>query len=499
MAGLPWIPYQSRAGFTLEHPPGWSVQQPESPTAVAFANADSSQMVLVEHLPPGTAGPCAEILRQRRFSASVLYEGITPQIIEEGPGAASYVTNFKLTDGRKMRGRVRCKVTEGGFTVLAAAALEEVYPHVEALLDRVLRSYQRVTAQAPAPVVAPAAPDLAYVSFTDPVAGAFTVDVPKGWRVRGGLHRPGLGDRRVWVELVSPQGIVILNGDPNCPQCFCHYPMTPQDVMVPTAQGCTFLNISPSAKKLHDYYLKHVAAKGLGTMKVVSQRERPDLAAQEIQLVRAQGIPVAKSMKVSILETRFAAPGRAGCCYAGCWHDPSTSLGFMTVWTGGILVWLTPVGLEAVAEQVVQRMRTSFRVTQKLYEIVQQDEMAITSNGMAANMNQQMWFQGQQAVHNAQMAQGDAIVHNYWQQQHANDAISQSYWNAQHTYDKASDNWSDAMLDKQRLYDDSLGKTYETPGGHNYYWRDQQTDQVIGTDTSDPPDYLRNYTPLKKL
>jgi hypothetical protein len=118
---------------------------------------------------------------------------------------------------------------------------------------------------------------------------------------------------------------------------------------------------------------------------------------------------------------------------------------------------------------------------------------------MAAHMNQQMWFQGQQAMHNAQMAQGDAIVHNYWQQQHANEAISQSYWNAQHTYDKASDNWSDAMLDKQRLYDDSLGKTYETPGGHNYYWRDQQTDQVIGTDTSDPPDYLRNYTPLKKL
>jgi hypothetical protein len=149
---------------------------------------------------------------------------------------------------------------------------------------------------------------------------------------------------------------------------------------------------------------------------------------------------------------------------------------------------LAPAGLEGVAEQVVDRLRTSFRVTPKLYQVVQQDESMIASNGMAANMNQQMWFQGQQAAHNTQMAQGDAIVQNYWQQQRVNDGITQSYWNTQHVNEQASDKWSDAMLDKQRLYDDNLGKAYETLGGHNYYWLDQQSGRVVGTDTSDPPD-----------
>ena len=375
-----------------------------------------------------------------------------------------------------MRGLVRCKNMPGGYSVIAAAALEEIYPHVEAILQRILNSFQRTAATAIVP--------LAYNSFTDPTAGSFTIDVPQGWRVRGGLHRPGLGDRRVWVEAISPQGIVILNGDPNCPQCFAYYPLNPQNVMIPTPQGCAFLNIAPSAQKLHDYYVKHVADKGLGAMKAVSQKERPDLAALDIQLVKAQNIPVAKSMQVNVLETRFSAPNRTAVCYASCWNDPTTSLGFMTVWTGGILVWLAPPGLEAVAEQVVQRMRTSFRVTQKLYQIIQQDEMMIAQNGMLANMNQQAWFQGQQAVHNTQMAQGDIIT--------------QSYWNTQHVYDHTSQNWSDAMLGNQRLYDENLGRAYETQAGHNYYWLDQ-SGQVIGTETSNPPDYLNNYTPLKKI
>ena len=200
---------------------------------------------------------------------------------------------------------------------------------------------------------------------------------------------------------------------------------------------------------------------------------------------------------MSVHEVRFQVDARVGCLYAATGYDTSMALGFMTQFEGTVQIWIAPPALTATAEQVLARIKGSFRFTPKIQQIVQQDEMLIASDGVAANMNQQMWFQGQQAVHRAQVAQGDAIVNNYWQQQQVNDGIAQSYWNAQHTNERSWQDRSNAMLDRQRLYDDSLGKHYDAPAGANYYWRDQQG-QIVGTETSDPPDYLNNYTPLRK-
>jgi hypothetical protein len=54
------------------------------------------------------------------------------------------------------------------------------------------------------------------------------------------------------------------------------------------------------------------------------------------------------------------------------------------------------------------------------------------------------------------------------------------------------------MLGRQRLVDDGTGQTYDAAAVHNYYWRDQQSGEIVGTDTSDPPDNQRNYTALRK-
>jgi hypothetical protein len=57
------------------------------------------------------------------------------------------------------------------------------------------------------PVSPPAgAPKLAWVRFQDPLERAFTVDVPQGWTVKGGLFRLGYSDQRPMVDLTSPDG-----------------------------------------------------------------------------------------------------------------------------------------------------------------------------------------------------------------------------------------------------------------------------------------------------
>lgn len=59
---------------------------------------------------------------------------------------------------------------------------------------------------------------LAWTAFEDPFEHAFTVQVPRGWAVRGGLFRLGYSDERPMVDLRSPDGkIAVRIGDVGVP------------------------------------------------------------------------------------------------------------------------------------------------------------------------------------------------------------------------------------------------------------------------------------------
>lgn len=60
-----------------------------------------------------------------------------------------------------------------------------------------------------------------WVKFPDPNEHAFTMDVPKGWTVRGGLIRLGYSDHRAIVDVTSPDGkINVRYGDAAIPIYF---------------------------------------------------------------------------------------------------------------------------------------------------------------------------------------------------------------------------------------------------------------------------------------
>jgi len=59
---------------------------------------------------------------------------------------------------------------------------------------------------------------VAWASFQDPAEHAFTMQVPKGWAVRGGLYRMGLLDPRLMVDMTSPDGAINIRiGDASLP------------------------------------------------------------------------------------------------------------------------------------------------------------------------------------------------------------------------------------------------------------------------------------------
>jgi hypothetical protein len=49
-------------------------------------------------------------------------------------------------------------------------------------------------------------PANSWTTFQDPAEQAFTIDVPRGWKITGGLYRFGPLDPRIMVDMVSPDG-----------------------------------------------------------------------------------------------------------------------------------------------------------------------------------------------------------------------------------------------------------------------------------------------------
>jgi len=66
-----------------------------------------------------------------------------------------------------------------------------------------LSAFGEKTAQGPAAGAGPA-----WSQFQDPFEHAFSLDVPQGWTVKGGLFRLGYSDERPMVDLRSPDGSI---------------------------------------------------------------------------------------------------------------------------------------------------------------------------------------------------------------------------------------------------------------------------------------------------
>jgi hypothetical protein len=65
---------------------------------------------------------------------------------------------------------------------------------------------------------APANPGTNWTQYQDPFERAFTLDVPRGWTVKGGMFRLGYSDARPMVDMRSPDGkIAIRLGDLSVP------------------------------------------------------------------------------------------------------------------------------------------------------------------------------------------------------------------------------------------------------------------------------------------
>ncbi len=156
-----------------------------------------------------------------------------------------------------------------------------------------ITAFAQQPAQPSASGIAPLA--VRWAKFVDPVEHAFTIDVPAGWRVSGGIKRMSTVDIRSGVEAISPDNTIdLFYGDPSIP---VYTPPSPMLAAGGLRQGMTY-SAGYGNQFLIEPYLNGQAfsaqwgqtrvAKDCTNVTRTGARARPD-ANQAIDMAYAQG------------------------------------------------------------------------------------------------------------------------------------------------------------------------------------------------------------------
>lgn len=314
----------------------------------------------------------------------------------------------------------------------------------------------------------PPTPFTGWTTFRDPDQGSFTVEVPIGWTVKGGLVRPVAIDSRPWVQAVSPDGLITaFIGDGRLPS-----------FSIPTAngmrlgfypgkwyQGSLIRNYTP-ARQFAEQYAR-VNLKSLMTnIQVIEEHNRPDLATIYNGTVGATRSECA-TIKLSCMYQNlpavayYLAATKATVGYgAGMW------------WVTKIAGEVSPADRDEAGLSVILHMLQTFSID---------PDWKANAVATAGQVSRQYTATSQQ--------KSNAIMGNYWRQQAANESIHQGYWNRQASQDRAANNFSNYIRGQETVQDPHTGTRYQMDYGPNYHWINQAGDTTSTNYSAPGPEW----------
>jgi hypothetical protein len=446
--------YTDPAGFSVRAPAGWKVR---AVGGAVVATGESATVVARPFLAPAgqRAADCA---RAASVSLGGLLAKVESTAVAGVPGRAGEAT-ARLTFAGGV-GSMLCHVEGRAAMAYAVAAPAKRFGALRPTMVKVLASL-RFTPPATSAATGGAGPT-AYVTFRDPTEGAFTVQVPKGWAVKGGLFRQSAIDVRPVVQVSSPaEDVLVTSGDttigfftpPSPALDFAGFGEGSQ-YSPGAGQTETVLHYLPG-KEFAASYLRSNIAKVCTGVTIVNSVDRPDIAGPINVSYQRAGLG---QVVVSAGEISFTCT--AGGEKVRGWEFAETTIvsgGAVQVWQVDRLIgYLASENRAAAAQAVANRLAGSFAYD-AAWSARQQQTTATVSKIVAE----------------------------------ANDTISRgitdSYWTRQRSNDTVFDNWSKAILGQTDVRDPATGETWRVEAGHNYYWRNLDGTTSAG-DTAPPPD-----------
>ncbi|MGD9681890.1 MAG: tetratricopeptide repeat protein [Candidatus Obscuribacterales bacterium] len=290
-----------------------------------------------------------------------------------------------------------------------------------------------------------------WTTFRDPDQGSFTVEVPAGWKVEGGMVRPRPIDARPWMRAISPDGLVAaFIGDGKIP-----------GYTMPNAQmtalgfgpgrwynGSLVAQYIPARKFAEKYAIKYLKPYATD-IQVVEAHDHPDVARAVNGTVGAS-----KSEAVSIKITANKG-GMPLVGYYLCCTKATVGYGTGMWWVTKIAGVVCPAQMDRAGLELIMHMLQTFQIDPQWG-----NESIKTAGQVSRNYRA------------ASQQQANAIMSRYWSQQAANENIHNAYWNRQASQDRAANRYSDAFRGVENVRDPNTGTNYQVQYGPDKHWID---------------------------
>jgi hypothetical protein len=486
-----WTEHQNPQGFSLVHPDGWTVETPE-PQKILVRSAYPGLFVFV-HAFTAAGGAAAWISQIGSAYADIFPNA---RIEKTQNRAEGELLGELLFQGVSYTAKANflCVADGDSGMFYATAAPQTIFAQWRPALVHILQSLRFTPPQeVPAPPALPgtnpipptAATGSEWERFVDPVEQAFRVEVPRGWQVSGGLFRVSMMDVRSELRMASPDSrIHIFSGDRNIPT----FALPSQIGMsLGFVEGSPYSPAVGSNMIIYGYrpgaifaqeYVQTAIAQQFGGAQITGGQQRSDLTQQANQNAM-QG-----HQQAHVGEVAFETPGgnrgtsRKGYCLA---HTVLTGSAEAGIWNVLALYgYVADADKETTARTVLDHLVRSSQVNPQW----QAQQQVMSQQGGQMARQQQQW----EANQYQQMRQT---------QQETSDIINQSFHDRWAAQDERNRHFGNALMGQTDVQEVSSGEAWRVSSGSNYYWRQNGTNRIVGTNTYDRPDI--DFTPLKEF
>ncbi|HWQ19916.1 MAG TPA: hypothetical protein VN455_09080 [Methanotrichaceae archaeon] len=535
---LDWEEHVDPLGFKISHPADWSVDTPGK-ELIKVSSPDGSAFVMVYPFVLDRAVTSKEYLEAVPNAFPTVFPGAEVAVSSEQrhlerPDGMSATMTYQ-SGGIQGLARLLCVIDNRSGMLFAIAAPAQKFSQMNGTLINIVSTFSftepgmnasRDEVSRNSGMSHNNEMDLSngmsqkiqYIQWHDPQSGAFSLDVPSGWNVDGGLAEMGANDLRLGVEIDSPDSKVgIMYGDRDIPKYISargsyESPSLVEGAVQSDQYGMYLLSKhymtgEEYARAYIEYLLGRYSISGFN---FTGSEDRQDISGSINEVYSRYGLPMRASAGEAAFTLQVGDERYQGYCLAVTeWSGTGTDY---CLWQVSQLIgYIAPDSREMQARSVLDRAVNSFKLNRTWAEARAGQAGSIGQNG--AQMTSAVPYPGQ-ALNSPYPSvptmdgglsgqTGPGTMPSYAGSSinagsEVSDIIMETYNSREKTMDDLSHKWSNTILGTTDVQDPGTGDVYNVESGSNYYWKDN-SGSVWGTQTADSPSPSIDFTPLEEV
>jgi hypothetical protein len=292
-----------------------------------------------------------------------------------------------------------------------------------------------------------------FKQWVDPTENAFSIEVPADWGAAGGIKRENAGIKKSEWVAYSPDGqVMIRGGDVSLPAQYIELNQTMASMGYREGQmyqGGMFIQRFMPAVAFASQYVQMKFGQNCSNPQWLLQRDRPDF----VQQLARQGL-VMQGYHTTAGEVAFTCQinGQPYIGYVFAETSAAPDMGVATIWSSRTLYgFLSPANRAREADAALHRAVASLSLN---------PQWVARERGMEARVADDL--------------------RRY--REFADNLQKQTQANRWASWDRISEKRQDVLSGKTNVIDPQTGQAYKAQAGSSYYWIDPTRNVIAGTD-----------------